>query len=49
MLDEEKNRQFGASAFYNKKWSDKLISKIVFAHSDFSRELTDNIVVVNSG
>lgn len=48
MQDEEKNRQFGASGFYNRKWSDKLVSKFVITHSDFSKKLTDDISVVNS-
>ena len=48
MQNEERNRQLGASAFYHRKWSDQLDSKIVLTHSDFSKKLTDNIAVVNS-
>jgi hypothetical protein len=48
MQNDERNCQLGASAFYNRKWSDKLVSKIVAAHSDFSKKLTDNVDVINS-
>jgi outer membrane cobalamin receptor len=48
MQDDEKNLQYGASAFYARKWSDKLASKFVVTHSDFSKKLTDDIHVVIS-
>jgi len=48
LLNEEKNIQRGISAFYNKTWNNQLVSKFVFSHSDFSRELSDDIQSINS-
>ncbi len=48
MLDKEKNRQDGLSAFYSKKWSGNLSSKFIFSHSDFSKKVTDEVQTVNS-
>ncbi len=47
-LNKEVNRQRGMSALYNKIWSDKLTSKFIFSHSDFSKQLTDEIQLVNT-
>ena len=48
LLNKEVNRQVGLSAFYNKNWSNRLSSKFVFSHSDFSKHLTEQIQTVNS-
>ena len=41
LLDNEKNRQLGMSAFYHKKWSNNLVSKFVFTSSNFSKSQTE--------
>ncbi len=41
LLNEEKNRQYGASAFYSKKWSDNWTTKFILSHSDFTRIVND--------
>jgi hypothetical protein len=43
LLNDEDNTQRGISAFYNKTWNNKLVSKFVFSHSDFSRQLSEEI------
>jgi hypothetical protein len=48
LLNKEKNRQHGMSALYNKTWSNKLTSKFIFSHSDFSKQLSDEIQSVNT-
>lgn len=48
LLNDEENIQRGLSAFYNKTWNEKLISKFVFAHSDFSRKIADEVKSSNS-
>lgn len=48
MLDDEKNRQTGASVFGSHKWSDKLSSKFVATYSAFSKRQADSISTVNS-
>lgn len=48
LLNREKNRQNGISAFYSKKWSNKLTSKFILSHSDFSKHLSDEVLTINS-
>jgi hypothetical protein len=48
LLNKEENRQRGLSAFYSKKWNDRLSSKFIFSHSDFSKELSDDVQTINS-
>ncbi|MBV5314121.1 MAG: TonB-dependent receptor plug domain-containing protein [Prolixibacteraceae bacterium] len=43
LLNEEDNTQRGISAFFNKTWNNKLVSKFVFSHSDFSRQLSEEV------
>jgi hypothetical protein len=43
LLDTEKNRQLGMSAFYHKKWSANLTSKFIISHSNFSKSKSDYI------
>ena len=43
LLDNERNKQYGFSAFYNKTWGNQLVSKFIFSHSDFSKQLTDEL------
>jgi hypothetical protein len=47
-LNKEENRQRGISALYNKTWSDRLTSKFIFSHSDFSKQLSDEIQFLNT-
>lgn len=47
LTDQEENRQFGASLFYHRKWSDRLITKIVATNSDFSKTQSDDIYTKN--
>ena len=47
-LNKEENRQRGLSALYNKTWSNRLTSKFIFSHSDFSKQLTDEIQSINT-
>lgn len=47
-LNTEENRQLGLSAFYNKTWSNKFTSKFIFSHSDFSKQLSDEIQSVST-
>jgi hypothetical protein len=48
LLDKEENSQIGLSAFYSKKWSNKLSSKFIFSHSDFSKTLSAEVQTINS-
>ena len=48
LLNKEKNRQNGISAFYSKKWSNNLTSKFILSHSDFSKHLSDEVLTINS-
>lgn len=48
LLNEEKNRQYGGSAFYSKKWSDNWTTKFVLSHSDFSRIVNDQTQTTNA-
>lgn len=48
LLNKEENRQRGLSAFYSRKWTDNLSSKFIFSHSDFSKDLSDDVQTVNS-
>jgi hypothetical protein len=48
ILNDEKNTQRGISAFYNRIWNNKLVTKFVFSHSDFSRQVSDEIKTINS-
>ena len=48
LLNKEENRQVGMSAFYSKIWSDRVSSKFVFSHSDFSRHLVEQIKTIDS-
>ncbi len=48
LLDTERNRQFGVSAFYHKTWSSNMVTKFILAHSDFSKKLSDNVQSVNT-
>ena len=43
LLDREENKQRGGSAFYSKIWSNRLSSKLVLSHSDFSKHITEEI------
>ena len=48
LLNNEKNKQRGLSAFYSRVWSNRLSSKFVFSHSDFSKHITEEIQTVDS-
>jgi hypothetical protein len=48
LLNEEKNHQYGASAFYSKKWSNFLTTKFILSHSDFTRIVNDKTQTTNS-
>lgn len=48
ILNREKNRQNGISAFYSKRWSNNLISKLILSHSDFTKHISDEVSSVNS-
>ena len=48
LLNNEENKQRGMSAFYSKVWSNRLSSKLVFSHSDFSKHITEQIQTVDS-
>jgi hypothetical protein len=48
LLNEEKNHQYGASAFYSKKWSNFLTTKFILSHSDFTRIVNDKTQSTNS-
>lgn len=48
LLNKEKNRQNGISAFYSKKWSNKLTSKFILSHSDFSKNLSDEVLTIDT-
>ena len=48
LLNLEKNRQLGGSAFYSRAWSDKFSTKLVVSRSDFSRHLTEQIQTIDS-
>ncbi len=48
LLNKEENWQLGFSAFYHKKWSDRLLTKFVVSHSDFSKTSSDSVQSVNS-
>lgn len=48
LLNEEKNRQYGASAFYSRKWSNNWTTKFILSRSDFSRTVSDQTKTTNS-
>ena len=48
LVNDEENTQRGISAFYNKSWNSKLATKFVFSHSDFSRQVSDEIKTINT-
>jgi len=48
LLNKEENKQRGLSVFYSKIWSDRLSTKFVFSHSDFSKHITEDIQTVDS-
>jgi Outer membrane receptor proteins, mostly Fe transport len=48
LFNEEKNRQYGASFFYSKKWSNNWTTKFILSHSDFSRKVYDQTQTTNS-
>lgn len=48
LLNEEKNHQYGASAFYSKKWSNLLTTKFILSYSDFTRIVNDKTQTTNS-
>lgn len=48
LLNKEKNRQYGISAFYSKRWSNNWSSKFIFSHSDFIRNFSDETQTTNS-
>jgi hypothetical protein len=48
LLNKEENSQYGLSAFYSRKWSNRLSSKFIFSTSDFSKKLSDEVQTVNS-
>lgn len=48
LINDEENIQRGISAFYNKSWGNQLVSKFIFSHSDFSRQLSDEIETGNT-
>jgi len=43
LMDKEENVQRGISAFYNRNWNNQMISKFVVTHSDFSRQLSEEV------
>lgn len=48
LFNKEENKQRGVSAFYSKVWSNRLSSKFVFSHSDFSKHITEEIQTTDS-
>ena len=48
LLNKEGNRQRGMSVFYNKSWNNRLVSKFVFSHSDFSKQLSEEVQSTNN-
>ncbi len=48
LLNKEDNSQRGMSVFYNKTWNNRLVSKMVFTHSDFSKHLSENVESTNT-
>ncbi len=47
LMNNEDNRQRGGSVFYHKTWSSQLVSKFVLTHSDFSKQLSEQVESVN--
>ncbi len=41
--NEEKNKQQGFSTFYNKKWKNGNLSKLMFSHADFSKKEVETV------
>ncbi|MEI8113019.1 MAG: TonB-dependent receptor [Bacteroidia bacterium] len=48
LLNKEVNKQRGMSVFYNKTWNSLIVSKFVFSHSDFSKQLSEEVKSSNS-
>jgi len=48
LTNEEENRQQGISSFYNHRWGSELISKFVVSHSDFSKDVIENVQSKNT-
>ncbi len=40
---KEKNLQQGFSSFYNKKWGNGNISKLIISHADFSKDIAEEV------
>ncbi len=49
LLNEEKNRQYGSSVFYSKKWSSDWTTKFILSHSNFTRTVNDQTQTTNNG
>lgn len=47
LLNKEENNQYGLSTFYSRMWSNRVSSKFVFSHSDFSKHLSEQMQTVN--
>jgi len=43
LTNDEQNTQRGISAFYNRDWNNQLLTKFVVTHSDFSKEITEDV------
>lgn len=48
IANTEQNNQRGMSIFYGKTWNKRLTTKFIISHSDFAKQITENVKTTNT-